>query len=344
MYLADIVASHQRKKIYLVLVFLIISVPAATRYDVGNDYLAYLKLSEYFQSFSSIIAAKAVHDVEYSFIIMSFVFKNAPMLIFATYALLTQFFIIKGIWYHREYISPSLFLFIYLMSFYLRTYNIFRQSLAIAIVFFAIKYIKEKKLAKYILFVCIATLFHKTAFVSIILYYWLQPSKAMSTAKKVLMYTWPIFVLLLSDGLINKVYSIIPFFKSYASTYQLVAGESIFTIGSLLQTFIYVLYLYNRKKIRNGKDEFTMSLLDKSMLAQIFFHFASYKLDHAARIGLYFNFSFYLGLASFHKKGKKILIKKMTRNELFLIVYSIYQFSVILISNRFNSLPFKIWL
>ncbi|WP_342547346.1 EpsG family protein [Paenibacillus sp. FSL P2-0089] len=71
---------------------------------------------------------------------------------------------------------PSLSIFIYItLGFFTFSFSGLRQSIAISIVFFSLKYIQEKKTIKFILFVTLATLFHFTAVIFIFaypLYYW----------------------------------------------------------------------------------------------------------------------------------------------------------------------------
>lgn len=343
-YIADKKNDSKNSYKYLLAAYIIISIPSVIRYCVGNDYEPFLELIDFYKKYDTIIRAKRAHDIDYSFIILAKLFVNHPIVVFAFYSLLTQLFMIKGIWNFRKEVSPTMIMFLYMTSFYLRTYNIFRQSLAIAIIFYAIKFIRAKNLKKYIMFVAFATIVHKTAVICIVLYFWFMPSPISEAIRKVLSFSWPIIVVLLTDSVLERLYGVLPIFSSYASVYKVGEAESIFTMGSFLQLFIWGLYIYNRKKLAHNKSEFTLSIIDKAMLAQVFFHFMSFKISHVARIGLYFNFYFYIGLASLHKKGNQISVRRMTFNEAFLILYGIYQFTAILMSNRFTSLPYSIWL
>lgn len=344
MYLAN---KEKKSKRFLVLCYLILALPAAMRWCVGRDYELYLEWVDIFgnQYLWNLPLAIARHPSEPSFIILSFIFHSAPYCIFAIYAILTQYFFLRAIWYFRRDINPTIAIFIYTTLMYLRTYNIFRQMLAVAIVFFALRYIYEKKLIKYIMWVAIASLFHTTAIISIVLYVFLQPSKSMRLVTKVIAYSWPIFFVFLSDSTLSFLYNSIPGMAKYDGVYML-ENESIFTIGSILQIFIFCYYLKRRKFI--VVNEYTKTLLDKTAIMQLVFHFLSFKLGHAGRIGLYFTVPFILQMASLHGDSNRRIFDgsnygRFRYCDLFIIVYGFYQFFSIVLGDRFGTMPYKFW-
>lgn len=337
------------KKRYLLLAFLVMFVPAALRYHVGQDQTSYLSLIEVYDNMFGgdlryISAAYSFHSVEYSFIIMGFIFRKCPMLVFAIYAFFTQLFMLKGTWYFREEVSPALSIFIYMCTFYLRTYNIFRQSLAVAIVFYSLKYIKQRKFFRFLLCVIFATLFHDSAIVAIILYWLYGVAKKQKTSYfyEKLKRAAPIVCLIFFVAIYNTVANMIPTLRRRLDYYELSEGNSILSIGTLLQCTIFVLYCLSRKT-RKIKDKFTQSLLDNTMLWNIVFHFLSFSMSHAARIGLYFTTASYCGIASMHKKGRTLLQRNMTMYDVFILTYCMYKFANTLIVNMFTSLPYSMW-
>lgn len=66
--------------------------------------------------------------------------------------------------------SESLFLYISL-GFYALQFNMIRQMLAIIVTIFGFKYIKERNIIKYILFILFASLFHSTALIMLPFYF-----------------------------------------------------------------------------------------------------------------------------------------------------------------------------
>ena len=87
------------------------------------------------------------------------------LLIIATISLS---FVLVTIYRYATY--PFLILFIYFTNFYfLNELLIMRTGIAFSIIFFALKYLKDNK-KKYILFVIIASLFHRIALIACLLY------------------------------------------------------------------------------------------------------------------------------------------------------------------------------
>lgn len=84
----------------------------------------------------------------------------------------TSLFIVVGyvtfIYKNSSYPWLSLFLFIALGT-YTDSFNIIRQSMAIVIILHSLKFIEKDNLIKYFLYVILATLFHKTAIVCLII-------------------------------------------------------------------------------------------------------------------------------------------------------------------------------
>ena len=115
---------------------------------------------------------------------LMYVFEDPAALIFL-YSSITNYLIIGRLWLMRRTQSFSFMLFIYLTMFYLRSMNIMRQFFAIAIVFWATKYLEEDKLLKYCILLLVATVFHTSAFIGVFLifvHYWID-SKAKRSFK-----------------------------------------------------------------------------------------------------------------------------------------------------------------
>lgn len=111
-------------------------------------------------------------DFEYGYIlynkIISIFFNHGQMLIVITSAII----MISFAYFIKKYSKIpwlSFFLFITL-AFYGRSFNVLRQYIAMSILIFSIKYIKERQLLKFLICITIAMSIHTTAFVFIILY------------------------------------------------------------------------------------------------------------------------------------------------------------------------------
>ena len=83
---------------------------------------------------------------------------------FLAFALLTSFFFIKTIIQESEIPELSIFLF-FTLGYYFSSMNVVRQYVAVAILFWASKYIWEKKWKKFLFFIIVATGFHTSAII-----------------------------------------------------------------------------------------------------------------------------------------------------------------------------------
>ncbi len=143
------------------------------RYGIGVDYHTYVSNYNYFSnqfSFKSIFCSYQEPFSVILYFLAKIIFSNS-IGFFLLSILITIVFTFLGIKNYKERISMPLALFIYYMFYYQISYNAVRQCIAVAIVFFAYKYVIERKPIKYIIFITIAGLFHKTAFLCLLFYF-----------------------------------------------------------------------------------------------------------------------------------------------------------------------------
>ena len=162
---------HKYKKriinICLILSFSIAYFFMAFRYDIGTDYM-YTYVPHFFG-----IANGTMEFSELGFNYLNKIIYSLTgdyRVLFAVTSFMFLFFIYKGIKENSTNITISV-LMIFLGTSYFYSMNIVRQAIAIAIVFYAYKYIKEKKLIKYILACIIASTIHSSAIIMILLYF-----------------------------------------------------------------------------------------------------------------------------------------------------------------------------
>ena len=109
-----------------------------------------------------------------------------------------------------------LYIFAYLVFWYNTSFNIIRQSLAIAILLYAFRFLMKEKYKKYYLFVFLAFLFHSSSIICI----FLPLLKKLSTSKKRILYLIIVSVLLLGlfvaiNPLVTLFVHYFPFFSKY---------------------------------------------------------------------------------------------------------------------------------
>jgi len=140
------------------IVFSLLFIVGAIRYNVGVDYTTYSNLQ---------IPKVLEGDFFYVEPLASLVFIIGNFLgsyqwIFAILHLILMVFIYFAIKENKTYVTLSYFIFFF-SAYFNSSLNLMRQSISIAIFIYAIKYIWKRKMVKYFIYIMIAVLFHKTA-------------------------------------------------------------------------------------------------------------------------------------------------------------------------------------
>lgn len=178
-YLAERNFKKQNKRngvFFSVIAILLPSLLAALRSEnIGTDVGVYVK--PYFEkalgyaSFSDFVESI---DSDYLFLLIVYFIANLTenlQFVFFAIEFIIMLFIYLGIYNFRKRASMSLMMFFFLTLFYNKTYNLSRQSIAIAIVFFGMKYVLDRNLWRYLLCLIVASNFHYSAMFMIILYF-----------------------------------------------------------------------------------------------------------------------------------------------------------------------------
>lgn len=151
--------------IYNKLLICIITLTAICRYNVGYDYGTYYNLIVnesheliwlLFSPLSALIAEIAIY-------------YHSPQLLFIIFGIPTYILIFSTFKKYSSRYALSVLMFLSLD--YFGTLSTIRQALAVAITFYAFRYVKEKKILKYSLFIALASLFHTSAIIAIIIYW-----------------------------------------------------------------------------------------------------------------------------------------------------------------------------
>lgn len=146
---------------------------AAVRHEVGTDYA--LIFRPMFINYSRGGINEAV-EIGFEVIIWTILrFTTDYIWLFAVIAILISYFAFRGIYEQSNNVVFSLLIFV-LGGFYFFSLNGIRQALAIAIFFYALKYMRSRQLIKYLLMIALATTIHASSVV-FIAYYWLYNIK-----------------------------------------------------------------------------------------------------------------------------------------------------------------------
>lgn len=246
-------------------------------------------------------------------------FHSLNGVLFGT-ALLINGGVIIGLYRVRKHISMNFAVLAYCFLFYQETYNMMRQWIAMAIIIFGIVYIFERKLTRYCIAVAVATLFHTTAIIGLLLYF------IASVVRKRKSIGWQILVVLVTLFCVINFKFIVEYIISRGWVddryIYYAAGEDL--TFSWQMTIIRIppialgTVLYSRL---NRKDEFHKVWFLFLIIDLIISQMHSI-MDYAQRIGSYFTIAQMFELSLAVKDGslaQRVLVKTLVL--LFLLVY-----------------------
>lgn len=168
-------AIQEKKRIKLLLALVPIFIYAAIRGNGIGDYFNYINRGAYISNFIEIFTKDIGMEVGYKFFAYIIKFMGLPrqtiIIVFNTISALCLSRYIKK---YSQHWTMSVLL--YLPIFFQFEMHAARTGVAISIVFLGMKYIEERRLFKYIFIVLLASCFHTTASIAIVLY-WLYNIK-----------------------------------------------------------------------------------------------------------------------------------------------------------------------
>ena len=156
----------------------------------------------------------------------------------------------------KKYENASIYYFLYLILFFNKTLNLCRQSIAIAIFLYSLKFVNEKKWWKYLFSCIMASLFHQSAIILILIYplnlYLNKGKKKISVIIFLLLtvcFYRDIMYFFINSGLLAKKYIYYIEGDSNIIIMELMFMISIFLISLLIKKdkkndFYYLLYLF----------------------------------------------------------------------------------------------------
>ena len=159
----------QNKKVSI-LTGLVLALFAGFRFYTGFDYVSYGNFYQQLNSFGDVF--NRTIDAESGYLFLTYSFKLFG-LNYPTFILFFSFLSIGLLWFYlyRHTQFPSIVLVYYFARFYIpRDMGQIRGSIASIILLYAIPYMREKNLKKFLLVVFIASLFHISALVFILAY------------------------------------------------------------------------------------------------------------------------------------------------------------------------------
>lgn len=310
-FLMACLAQRKNKKAYMIFAAIVLTFIAGLRANtVGIDTQGYTEL------FARIAQGRLdlAYGLEISFkYICAFLLAiwNNSNFLFLIFALITNILIFVRLWELREYISLPWAVIIYFAGFYFTTFNIVRQFVAVSIIFFATRYLTKKKYFKFLLFVAIAFLFHKSALLGVLLvafdiFAW---KHLTNKQKRLLTLFWilGIIVVLLFGALIIGRY--VNYFKNIQFDFGIVVfikmALFVFTVALLIGE-----KWHDTDKNGYSVGAYTCNTAKVYYAVGILLTMLGYMFSYMDRIGIYFYLfeTVYIGMVM-KSKRVEILIK-----------------------------------
>ncbi|MNC16884.1 Transmembrane protein EpsG [compost metagenome] len=183
---------------------LIVFFLSAVRYGVGWDYWAYFETISYGRSTNIINNGETLTIL----IIELAKFFKQPQLYFIVNSIICVFLIANTSKRYSIDMWLSFIFFVTFPLFFLNSLSVVRNFTAIALTFYGVKYLVDKKILKYFLIVIIASLFHKSALLALIFYF----------IRNLNLKTYKIIIVVLFIPIIGKLSNLFvsKFFSSYS--------------------------------------------------------------------------------------------------------------------------------
>lgn len=315
-------------KLFSIIIIVILLLIAGLRYETGVDWRAY---SSTFESSVPIneITSSLGRDLIFSSpdygycLLMSIVkyFGGSIQTVFFIVSFITYFFLYKSIDFFSNGKTTSLFVYFSVVFFVLDMSGL-RQSLALSIFFYSIKYIYSKSFFKFIFLVLLAGSFHWSAYLLIFLYFIIR--RNFSSRSLIIFFCTSLMIYVLKiSWLIIIIEKISPLLGDLAlatkllfySTYVSSTLSREFSLNTVMNILFYVLtfclLMFYRRDLEKSNKYFNIFL--NIYICQIFTFFCMFEfIEMSERLRLYFMISNVIVLPSlvylFYSKTERILI------------------------------------
>ena len=200
--------SHFKYVVYAIVFYSIIF---GLRYGVGTD------TNSYINDYESAVRGmqNSTYEVGFAWFENLFALNSLPCSLYLGSIALIQLFLVYFVLRKNKYVFPYIAITFILGCVWLTYANGMRQEIAFSIYFLAMSYMDKKHFLLYFLFVFVATLFHKSAFI-LFLTFPLLINKDLFPSKKV---QFILFVLAIIAGNLNIVSEIMDKLQAFATMF-----------------------------------------------------------------------------------------------------------------------------
>lgn len=291
-------------KLYFILIS-IIFVAGIRDASVGTDYSGYLDYYQYILDYNMPNPRYKTNEMGWEFINLFFAKLDVPAgIFFGLVAGFIWFFYIKGS-YKYQFLLPLMLYFVYTSGYFLWTMSGLRQSIAIMIFFYSIKFIIERKPLHYFGYILLASMFHSSVIIMIPAYYLIKIGFNKKTI--LILYTLSLFLIgntWLLTQITSLMYTVIASTSAFSAYDIYTESEKIgynaeatsSGLGVILKiiTTYYIIYMSDKVfKVHNELKIYYVLFIIAAISSNVFF-----SIELIGRLLAYFNISFSLVLAS----------------------------------------------
>lgn len=234
--------------IFGVIVIAVFALMAGFRDNLGTDYANYVEIYENL-TWSKV---SLTGNIEFGYALLNMLVKSIVdyyPIVFTIAAFIMYYPIYVGCREESKYIELSWFLFV-CFGFFVNSFNIMRQYMASGIMFFAFKYIYEKKFVKYLLFVIVAMMFHKVAIIMIPAYFLIVGLRGKRTDLiRISIIILAFLVIAFAEDIYGVIYKILPDgskYQEYFNPDKLVMDDARGLTFPLFSIVVYAMYLIGK--------------------------------------------------------------------------------------------------
>lgn len=329
-------ATRTGKKAYIWAIIIVLTLVAGLRSDaVGFDTLSYL------EKFKMIRAGRLdlAYGLEESFKYIVFIIQSiipSGQFVILLLAFLTNWCIITRFWELRSVSWFTCMTLCYYMSFFFTTMNTSRQFCAVAIIFYSVRFLDQKRLGYYIAGVFAAMLLHRSAavgvvFVAIYCLRWRELPQWQKKVFKVCGICTPVLVMVL---LLTQFFAR---YAKYFSTIELDIGFML-PLKLLLAVLALGSYRKNMKLHTDSKEGFMLLTAGVGYAVALLFGMLGYIFHGMDRISWYFFLyeGVYIGTLLREKEFRRRMIYAVVAGSLIL-----YGFGYSMFHNSQGQMPYK---
>ncbi len=295
---------------------------AAIRYNVGTDYQNYYYMYEFICQTPFTELMTDIHLLSDIPIGMIFVGKIASLFgsvnvffcILSALVCVPYVVSIDKLWHNK---NTVLLFFIFLLGPYVTSFNIVKQMIATSICFYALQFIMNRQLWRYIGTVFLAVMFHPSAIVAIPIYFIVDKNLCCRKGKQIFIVLCCVIGFVSLDVILQALGD-----KWYSYTIQ----QDSTNISFYISLFWAILFLLYRKKLiaLDNRNE----LLIYMCLIAVFLSFLGFHTPYLKRIAYYYDGANFILLSqlpeALHMKPKRAVSLAVTLYSLLMFVLSAY--------------------